>query len=186
MSQNYAKLVTLEEYRFQNINQALAYYRNCNPCRFRARNTIEPERQSAPQNRVDNHPHDVYAAILLALKALQNAHERHPERYWAFALYHLGEPKVGKLKSGLVHEYSELLAASDISQRFGISLRTAWRHIKQLETEFDAELVRRGIIPPPDFPADESCNTDGSEEVARQAERWTHAEGFSAWSAGSY
>lgn len=152
MQQNNPVISKIEELRFNNIHEALSFYRSSNPCRRPNRSVTcyEPERGSKSQDLVDNHPPDIHAAILGGIQACKARHK--PEVYRAFALYHLGETKRVTDRTGIPQEETELFGVAQIAERFGLQRSTIWRWLRKFEADLDAELVRRELIPPPEFP----------------------------------
>lgn len=182
MKPNCPTMDILEEYRFKNIFQAMAFYRRSNPCRGSSRSLscFEPD-QGSSYRRVDNHPHDVYAAIIGALVETQK--QVSPEQYRVFALYHIGETVEVLDRTGIPQEVVTTYGIHDTAKRLGVSKSTAFRHLIRVEDVLDSELVRRELIQPPDF-TEEEVPQDGCEE-SRQA-KFTQAEGAEACTAGSW
>lgn len=116
--------------RFETVQQALAYYRHCNPARAIRPNVLEAENRGGRQAQPfsgESAP-DIYASVVGAMQKVKKSYNRSVERYFFYGYFEL------KLDFDSVRK--ELLLSS----------RVAHRLKNRMYDELEKELAYRELL----------------------------------------
>ncbi len=121
----------IEDFPFQTVGAAIGFYKRRNPARLKSQ-VLDREREKEPDPDFD--PDGTWASVCLAIKAILAAAEY--EQRITFEFYYL-------------HDTDIPIGAEDIARHLHVSARRVYRALDKVRTDFENELIRRGLLPPP-------------------------------------
>lgn len=118
-------------YPFNSIGAAIGFYKRRNPARLKQQ-ILDKEREKEPHSDFD--PEGTWAAVCLAIKAVLEAADY--EQRVTFEFYYLFDTDIP-------------LGVEDIARHLHVGPRRIYRALERVRTDFENELIRRELMPPP-------------------------------------
>ena len=116
--------------RFESVQQALAYYRYCNPARAIRLNLLEAESRGGkqPDHFSGQHSADIYASVVGAMQKVKKSYSRSVEKYFFYGYFELK------------------LDFDDIKKELLLSTKLANQLRNRMYEELERELIYRELM----------------------------------------